>query len=263
MPHDENLEHAEAHSARGPCALYVLTLFALAGVLVAEFGVSYSLLRDHPGHAPGLTQEVYGMLVAGLLVLVAQGALVYAFLVRPLEEATLRREQLAMALDKSSHRDELTGILNRTAFDQMIVRELDALKRYGVNFCGIMVDVDGFRLINERLGYEQGDQALQDIATLLKQHMRKADFVFRWRSGRFLVLASGIDASQAQRFADKLRVLLASHGFRQGLQLTACLGVCQAQAQDTPEAFVGRVKAALARAKELGPSSVFTGSQPA
>jgi GGDEF domain-containing protein len=49
---------------------------------------------------------------------------------------------------------------------------------------------------------------------------------------------------------------MAGHPFRQGVRLTACLGVSQAQAQDSPELFVGRLKSALVLAKERGPGSV-------
>ena len=257
MPQDDSLDSVSVQPARGPFTLYASTVAILAGVLASEFLVAYNLLRDHPTHAPSLTLEVYGMFAAGLVILVAQAALVYNFLLRPLREATLRALHLARALDERSHRDVLTGTLNRTAFDQMIVRELDALKRYAVSFCGIMLDVDGFRPLNERLGYEQGDHTLHDLALLLKQHMRKADFIFRWRSGRFLILASGIDPAHAQRFAEKLRDLVAGHDFGHGVRLTVCMGVAPALPDDSAELFVARVKNALGQAKNAGPSTVF------
>jgi diguanylate cyclase (GGDEF)-like protein len=252
MPQDENRPPEAAPPARGALLVYL----ALAAALGLEFSAAYSLLRDHPTHAPGMVQQIYAGLVVGLLLLGAQGALVYAALVAPLRDARRRAEHLAHALDQHSHRDALTGALNRTAFEQLVVRELEALKRYGAGFSAIMLDVDGFRLINDKYGYETGDQALIELAQLLKAHMRKADLLFRWRSGRFLVLSPGIDADQALRFARKLAELVAGHGFRPGLRLSACLGAAQAQAEDTPEFLVARVKAALAQAKEQGTGCV-------
>ena len=262
MPQNENSAPGSAPPARGAALLYLALAAALAVALVVEFSLAYGLLRDHPTHAPLLAKQVYAALVAGLLLLAAQAALVYAALVRPLRAAIIRADHLAQALDQHSHRDALTGALNRTAFDQLIVREQEALRRYGVGFCAVLLDVDGFRQVNDKHGYETGDHVLFELAQLLKAHMRRADFLFRWRSGRFMVLASGIDAPQALRFAAKLRELVAGHGFRQGLRLTACLGVAQAQAEDTPEVLVARVKTALAQAKAQGPGSVAGGAAP-
>lgn len=257
MPQDDSLTLASVPPTRGASLLYLTSLAVLAAALVAGFLVSYSLLKEAPTPDPLLVRIAYALLAFGLAVLAAQGCLVFLAFVRPYAEAAVRVEHLAHALEQHSHRDLLTGALNRTAFDHIIVRELEALRRYSVGFCGLLLDVDGFRQVNAAKGYELGDQALFDLAQLLKQHVRKADLLFRWRSGRFLILASSIDEEHALQFAKKLVQLMAGHPFRQDVRLTACLGVSQAQAQDSPELFVGRLKSALALAKEQGPGSVI------
>jgi len=263
MPQDADRRRSSAAPAQGVCLLFLATIVALGGALLAGFVVSYTLLKDSPAQTPGLLREIYGILAAGLLVLAGQAALVFVLLVRPLRQTALRAEQLTQALEQYSHRDLLTGALNRTAFDEMVVRELEALRRYSVVFCGIMLDAEGFRQVNERLGYETGDHVLADLAQLLKSHMRKADYLFRWRSGKFMILATGIEAGQARIFAAKLRDLVAQHTFRQGVSLTAGLGVAQAQPDDSPETFVARVKAALALAREQRSGGVDGADAPA
>lgn len=235
--------------------LYATSLVAIFAVLLAEFFVAYQLLADHPTHAPGLIKETYGTLLLGVALLTGQAALVYAGLFRPVRENSLEIARLRDSLDLHCHHDELTKVLNRMAFDQMIVRELENLKRYGAGFSGIMVDVDGFRAVNETLGYEAGDQVLYELAQLLKQHIRKADYIFRWRSGRFLILASGIGAEKAGLFADKLREVVLRHAFRHETHISVTLGAAQAEAQDSPEAFVARVKTALSLAKDTARAS--------
>ncbi|OIO03583.1 MAG: hypothetical protein AUJ49_04305 [Desulfovibrionaceae bacterium CG1_02_65_16] len=262
MPRDEKREKAPAPAARGALLTYLVASVAVAAALLAEFALAFGLLRDHPSHAPGLAQPLYGLLVAGLALLAGQAALVWSRLLRPYRAALLRERELILALDERSHRDALTGVLNRMAFEHLIVRDLETLKRYGVGFCALMLDLDGFRRVNEEHGYEAGDQVLVELAQLLKAHMRKADFLFRWRSGRFLVLASGIGEEQALGLGEKLRELVAGHVFRQGLRLSVCIGVAQAQPEDAPEQLVARVKAALGLAKERGPASVTAGGAP-
>lgn len=241
---------------RSASLLYLALAIAAGAALLAEFLVGYSLLREHPEHWSLLGRELKAALAVGLLALGAQGALVHLALVRPYREASIRVEHLAHALDQHSHRDALTGSLNRTAFDQLIVRELEALRRYGVAMSGIMLDADNFRQVNEAKGYDAGDQVLFELAQLIRLHVRRADFVFRWRSGRFLILASGIGEEQARKLAGKLRDLVAGHAFRQDVRLTASFGVAQARAEDSPELFVGRLKSVLAQAKEQGPGGV-------
>jgi len=242
----------EAHRPPGarPALVYSLCLALLCGVLFTLFFLTYSLLAAHPEHAPGLAQRAYAAVVLGVAALAVGAVAVFGGLVRPLREGHRRAQELRDALEQHSHHDPLTRALNRVAFDQMIVRALEALRRYGAGFCGLMADVDGFRAVNEAHGYEAGDRVLAELAQLLRGHIRKADSLFRWRSGRFLILAPGINAAQALALGAKLRELVAAHEFGGGVRLSLSLGVAQAQAEDTRDAFVGRVKAALARAKE-------------
>jgi len=233
MAEDSPATQVRKAPGRTTALLYAATLVALFGVLLAEFFVAYQLLAGNPARAPELIRETYGAMVLGVAVLAAQAALVYAGLLKPVRENSLEIARLKESLDQHCHHDELTKVLNRIAFDQMIVRELEGLKRYNAGFSGIMVDVDGFRAVNESLGYDAGDQVLYELAQLLRQHIRKADCLFRWRSGRFLILASGIGVT---------------------------LGAAQAEAEDTPETFVARIKAALSLAKDAARAAAAAGA---
>lgn len=260
MAEDSPATQVRKAPGRTTALLYAATLVALFGVLLAEFFVAYQLLAGNPARAPELIRETYGAMVLGVAVLAAQAALVYAGLLKPVRENSLEIARLKESLDQHCHHDELTKVLNRIAFDQMIVRELEGLKRYNAGFSGIMVDVDGFRAVNESLGYDAGDQVLYELAQLLRQHIRKADCLFRWRSGRFLILASGIGADKAGLFADKLRELVARHDFRHGARISVTLGAAQAEAEDTPETFVARIKAALSLAKDAARAAAAAGA---
>lgn len=235
---------------------YMLTVLALAVVLAALFLIVYELLAQHPEHAPGLIWRAYGALSVGMAALGLQALLVGLRLVRPLREKTAETVCLRAALANVSHHDPLTGVLNRVAFDHSIVLALEGLKRYGAGFSGILADVDGFRAVNDAYGYETGDQVLHELAHLLKTHIRQADSLYRWRSGRFLILAQGIDAGQAARMAEKLREVVSGHAFTGGVRLGLSLGVSAARAEDAQESFVGRLKTGLARAKEGGGNAV-------
>lgn len=228
--------------------IHMACLAFSAAALLAEFLLAYSLMAG--GESLASLRPAWAILAVGMLLLVLQGALVQAVLMRPFREAGIRLEQLALALEQHTHRDLLTGLLNRTAFEQMVVRELESLRRYGAGFCGVMLDVDGLRRVNETQGYEAGDLALHELGQLLKRNVRKADLLFRWRSGKFLVLATGIGPEQAQLFADKLRRVVEGHEFRPGVHFAACVAVAPAKPEDEPEQFVARLKTSLALERE-------------
>jgi|GEM_PF-570892 len=249
-------EAAPSSPDRAPGALYVASLLAVAASLAAQFFIAYQLLLGSPARMHDLAGETYAALAFGLLVLAAQAVLVYAAFIRRVHDDAAEIARLKTALEQHCHLDELTKTLNRMAFDHMIGREMENLRRYNVALCGIMLDVDGFRAVNEQIGYEAGDLVLAELAQLLKQHIRKVDCLFRWRSGRFLILAAGISAEQGRQLAEKVRDIVGQHAFRQDVSLSATLGVAQATPEDSPETFVARVKTALSLAKDKGHAQV-------
>jgi diguanylate cyclase (GGDEF)-like protein len=246
-------ERARRDRAETPRAgLYITTLAVLVVVLAAMFLAAYDLLAMHPEHAPGVAWQVYGALLVGLATLCVQALFVTVQLLRPLRENALEATRLRVAMDNVSHHDPLTGVLNRVAFDQVLVRVLEALKRYDSGFVGIFVDVDDFRAINDALGYAAGDQVLHELARLLRTHLRKSDSLYRWRSGAFVILAPGIELEQGALLAEKLRELVASSDYPGGVRVHVTLGVSQARGEDNQDSFIGRLKAAVAQGKERG-----------
>ena len=116
----------------------------------------------------------------------------------------------------------------------------------------MMFDVDGFKALNDRHGYKTGDRILYELARFITKHIRKTDYLFRWRGGKFIILAPHIDADQAGTFSEKLRQAVEAKGFGVGIRLTISLGVTQISPKDTPESFIHRIQAALTAAKSEG-----------
>jgi diguanylate cyclase (GGDEF)-like protein/PAS domain S-box-containing protein len=84
--------------------------------------------------------------------------------------------------------DGLTGLPNRTMFSQMLVREVESARRYGRSFSVLFIDVDRFKIINDTLGHEAGDQLLREIAVRLSGALRSSDVVARLGGDEFVVL---------------------------------------------------------------------------
>jgi diguanylate cyclase (GGDEF)-like protein len=86
--------------------------------------------------------------------------------------------------------DSLTGCRNRRFFDEVIGRELQRHRRYGIPMSVLFVDVDRFKAVNDTLGHDVGDRVLREVASFLLSNIREADYVFRWGGDEFLILLS-------------------------------------------------------------------------
>jgi len=94
--------------------------------------------------------------------------------------------------------DSLTELPNRLMFSQLINHAIQAARRYQRQFAVLFIDLDRFKVINDTMGHEAGDQLLQEIAIRLKQTMRTVDIVARLGGDEFVILIEEIsDSSQA------------------------------------------------------------------
>jgi len=84
--------------------------------------------------------------------------------------------------------DQLTGIFNRVGFDEHVQRALVDGKRYGTDIAVAMIDLDGFKPINDQFGHKAGDMVLKTIAGRLTDQGRKTDIAARLGGDEFVVV---------------------------------------------------------------------------
>lgn len=114
---------------------------------------------------------------------------------------------------ESALRDPLTDLLNSHAFDRALTRELSVGLRYGVPACLLLLDLDYFRVVNDRLGHAAGDQVLKAAADLIRGTVRGSDIVGRYRGNTFAVVLPHTDRQQARALAERLRERVERHPF--------------------------------------------------
>ena len=114
---------------------------------------------------------------------------------------------------ESALRDPLTDLLNAHAFESALTRELSVGLRYSVPACLLLLDVDFFRLVNDRLGHAAGDQVLRAAADLTRGTVRDSDIVGRCRDNTFGVVLPHTDRQQARALAERLRERVERHPF--------------------------------------------------
>ena len=106
--------------------------------------------------------------------------------------------------------DPLTGLGNRLAFTRAVEHRWNGRAERPIGL--LLVDLTGFRNVNDRLGLQAGDALLQHLAGTLRGSKRRADVVFRWGSDEFVILVDGSDPQELARFASRLQVALAELG---------------------------------------------------
>jgi diguanylate cyclase (GGDEF)-like protein len=85
-------------------------------------------------------------------------------------------------------RDPLTGLFNRTFFNEILLNEVERSKRYGDSFSIIMLDINNFKWINDTYGHIFGDKILKDCATIIQESVRASDILVRFGGDEFLVV---------------------------------------------------------------------------
>jgi diguanylate cyclase (GGDEF)-like protein len=101
--------------------------------------------------------------------------------------------------------DQLTGISNRRQFDAALGREMERAKRHATPLACVVVDLDGFKEINDRFGHQVGDEALRHVGSVLRDRSRRYDVVARYGGDEFAILLPQTDTEGAVRFAEKFR----------------------------------------------------------
>jgi diguanylate cyclase (GGDEF)-like protein len=111
-------------------------------------------------------------------------------------------------LDHDATHDPLTGLLNRRSFDGLLEQALARSRRYGWSFSLVMLDLNGFKALNDRHGHAAGDEVLQRIGSVLRSSMRAGDVAARIGGDEFAVLLSRSEDSAGQLLAARVTSLV-------------------------------------------------------
>lgn len=128
-------------------------------------------------------------------------------LTRTLDEVRVKNEQLEIAvhqLETMALTDPLTGLANRRAFNESLERCFHEAERYGHDLACLMIDLDGFKPLNDTLGHPRGDQLLITVGKVLQANSRKSDICGRFGGDEFVVLLPQTDEETARTVARRI-----------------------------------------------------------
>jgi diguanylate cyclase (GGDEF)-like protein len=182
-----------------------------------------------------------------------------AGLTAALEACNRRAEARARELGRQALEDALTGLHNRRFMEADLPRELQRSRRSGREFTLAMLDVDGFKQINDRWSHQLGDRVLAEVGAILQSACRGMDGVVRYGGDEFVLyfpearLATGRNICQ--------RILKRVHGhawdeLADGLEVTLSIGLASSHGAESAAELLGLADLRLRQAKRGGKDRV-------
>jgi len=142
--------------------------------------------------------------------------------------ASLKHIQRFSTVKKEAIYDTLTNLFNRRHFEERLSAESQKAFESESNLSMIMVDIDHFKKVNDTFGHDGGDKVLREIASLLKNSVRKHDTVARYGGEEFVLLLPGAPLDPTNMVAERIRRLVENTAFDMGqtqIHITISLGI--------------------------------------
>lgn len=189
---------------------------------------------------------------------------------RDYEEFSRQSHEMLQELENLravSLRDPLTNVYNRRAYDNQIVKTLEAVRAGALKTCSMAVfDIDHFRDFNNAYGHLAGDRVLAYVARLTRETLRSDDLVFRYGGDEFVILMPNVELKSAGGVAEKVRRNVSAVEFKLfknndlTVAVTISVGVVELKLEDDAAGFFTRADQAMYKAKAAGRNQVATGN---
>ncbi len=234
----EGLKYAIAHGL----LINVVYLLSVAGIIPRHYGALYFLI-------------FFGSLVAlsSFLMIFENMRNQYAENAKMASDKLIKANQELLLL---STRDFLTGCHNRRSINGILEQEIQRFTRYHAPLSALIADLDHFKAINDEFGHDIGDAVLKEFVRRSLTKLRITDSLGRYGGEEFLIILPDTDLSAAKVVAERVRSevehISVDGDTRSSTGTTVSMGVGQLKKDESPEAFIKRLDAALYRAKDLG-----------
>jgi diguanylate cyclase (GGDEF)-like protein len=157
--------------------------------------------------------------------------------------------------------DGLTGCLNRDGLQRHLLGLIGEAEKNGSRLSVAILDLDGFKSVNDIFGHPSGDGVLKSVGGALRSSVRGGDIISRYGGDEFALILPDASEQQAAPVLDRVRAAISSLKVPGG-RITACVGVAERHEGETMQELIGRADEALREAKgSLSPGSVRRASR--
>ncbi len=173
------------------------------------------------------------------------------------------RKTAYIALEKKSKElghlavtDSLTGLYNRNRLDGILKKEVAGTRKNHRPFSVILGDIDNFKYANDKYGHLAGDIILIELAGILRKSCRDTDILGRWGGDEFLFICTATDKGKVYALAERTRLNVEQHDFKNANNITISLGTYTYKRGDDAYTMIKAADKALYRAKLEGRNRV-------
>jgi diguanylate cyclase (GGDEF)-like protein len=151
--------------------------------------------------------------------------------------------------------DPLTQLPNRNHLEPEIESRFQEMRRLGLHFGLLFMDIDHFKNFNDNFGHDVGDQVLQTVARTLKAAVRPYDMVGRWGGEEFIGIIRNVNIKRLREIGNRLRQLI-GHSYltheERTLQVTVSMGGTMATMEDSIDGLIKRADELMYASKQAG-----------
>jgi len=195
----------------------------------------------------------FGELRLGLALSVMTSVMAIVALIISLARSLSSADRQRLDAEHNSTTDVLTRIHNRRYFERRLEEEMSHSLRSGAPLSLVLVDIDHFKIVNDRYGHQAGDAVLQWVASIAGSTLPSSSVFCRYGGEEFAIIVPEATLSQASAVAEQVRATVAASSWApENLTLTVSAGVAAVTTDDTPRSLVGRADQALYLAKKNG-----------
>ncbi len=159
--------------------------------------------------------------------------------------------------------DPLTGCLNRSQLADVLNVQIQMRERYERVCTLILLDLDYFKMINDRWGHMTGDRVLQEVPKRIRKRLRESDQLFRIGGEEFMLVLPETRQKDAEQLCRDLLTSISATPFADGVQVTASASVAEVCKGETWSVWLNRADQALYQAKDRGRNQSVSALRPA
>ncbi len=157
--------------------------------------------------------------------------------------------ELVKQVESEATRDHITGTLNRRGIERTLTLEMRRSTRFGIPLSISLVDIDGFKKINDTLGHAEGDRALVAVSQCIQHSLRAYDVAGRFGGDEFLIVLPNATAPEALHIMEMVRAEAAQMSDE---SVTLSIGITSTLSNEEPAELLARADSALYLAKQEG-----------
>jgi diguanylate cyclase (GGDEF)-like protein len=168
-------------------------------------------------------------------------------------------DELIQSLEKTTMTDYLTGVYNRYSCEIRLREDVARAQRGGETMSLVMLDIDDFKLINDRYGHDNGDTCLRQAVDIIRNNIRQGDWLARWGGDEFIIMLFNSDEESSVKTMERIGLALGDNSIttqQSQISLTLSIGICQYNGEDEPTTLFKKVDVALLQAKRRGKGQI-------